>query len=679
MIKKEVLVFGLLVVLVLSFVVSAQSNSFSEIQEQKGFFSRFASFLTGLVVFPGQPGIPEVPDDDEDFDDSLEEEQISYSWQNGTWSNCNSTCMQSRIVICKKSDGSNVADSFCSGTKPLTIQSCTGGQCAPECVVGNWQDTTNYRCNSGIREIQRTRSVSPVGCDISSNWFESPCNSNQICIGQGECLTQTFYCVGPIPGNATLVAGDDLGLTQNVTRSLVSQNTSSKCEYLCNAGFNLQDNVCVKNIPLCKESHWSYDLSSCNSSGKQTKEWKKTNSLCNGGWNPSNLIEVLSCDYVPPSLEDSDGDGVPDNLDLCPNTPQGVEVNSVGCPIPKLGDLKNNSRNLSNLDLRNVSNFFVGSDRGKIIFQENVSLVRSNQEVLDLEAKIVFGNKTIFMDSLNLPELNVSAEIELYGIEYKNPKVLRDNLSCSMCEILGFSEGTLRFSVEGFSEYSVVHDDSYVESYQNLGNGGSTTSSSGEGTTTISSNGETETSSQDGSSEDPSFSEGDMTDSTASEFMGSPDYSSDSFLDSLLDFYEENKLIVLYSVGGLVLSIIILIFIILVVKSSKKKQKVDNYSQEIKSEVQEEGVVQEMEIQKNVAPINSLPPIEQVGKEIPSSENPFLDEVNGILDECENSIKNNDMNRARELYDRAKIIYEKNQISDKKTLERFILLSKRLI
>ncbi len=32
---------------------------------------------------------------------------------------------------------------------------------------------------------------------------------------------------------------------------------------------------------------------------------------------------------------DSDGDGVPDYLDKCPNTPMGAQVDSEGCPIKK--------------------------------------------------------------------------------------------------------------------------------------------------------------------------------------------------------------------------------------------------------------------------------------------------------------------------------------------------------
>ena len=35
---------------------------------------------------------------------------------------------------------------------------------------------------------------------------------------------------------------------------------------------------------------------------------------------------------------DADGDGVPDHLDTCPDTPKGVEVDAEGCPIDSDGD-----------------------------------------------------------------------------------------------------------------------------------------------------------------------------------------------------------------------------------------------------------------------------------------------------------------------------------------------------
>jgi len=38
------------------------------------------------------------------------------------------------------------------------------------------------------------------------------------------------------------------------------------------------------------------------------------------------------------STLDSDGDGVPDELDKCPNTPAGVAVDATGCPLDSDGD-----------------------------------------------------------------------------------------------------------------------------------------------------------------------------------------------------------------------------------------------------------------------------------------------------------------------------------------------------
>ena len=40
----------------------------------------------------------------------------------------------------------------------------------------------------------------------------------------------------------------------------------------------------------------------------------------------------------PPAPADSDGDGVPDAMDQCPGTPEGVRVGSHGCPIDTDGD-----------------------------------------------------------------------------------------------------------------------------------------------------------------------------------------------------------------------------------------------------------------------------------------------------------------------------------------------------
>ncbi len=47
------------------------------------------------------------------------------------------------------------------------------------------------------------------------------------------------------------------------------------------------------------------------------------------------MRSYLTCPVV---LKDSDGDGVPDDRDECPGTPEGIEVDSKGCPLDTDGD-----------------------------------------------------------------------------------------------------------------------------------------------------------------------------------------------------------------------------------------------------------------------------------------------------------------------------------------------------
>ncbi|HET8790544.1 MAG TPA: OmpA family protein [Modicisalibacter sp.] len=47
---------------------------------------------------------------------------------------------------------------------------------------------------------------------------------------------------------------------------------------------------------------------------------------------------ALMCADYGPSMNDSDGDGVPDDRDQCPNTPAGVAVDASGCPLDTDGD-----------------------------------------------------------------------------------------------------------------------------------------------------------------------------------------------------------------------------------------------------------------------------------------------------------------------------------------------------
>lgn len=66
--------------------------------------------------------------------------------------------------------------------------------------------------------------------------------------------------------------------------------------------------------------------------------------LDNSLWEPVVKVGLVAALGPKPEGEaytgspDSDGDGVPDDADLCPNTPRGVKVDSKGCPVDSDGD-----------------------------------------------------------------------------------------------------------------------------------------------------------------------------------------------------------------------------------------------------------------------------------------------------------------------------------------------------
>lgn len=51
-------------------------------------------------------------------------------------------------------------------------------------------------------------------------------------------------------------------------------------------------------------------------------------------------VEVVKVVEVPTGLKDSDGDAVIDEKDQCPDTPPKTRVDGVGCPLPKVLELK---------------------------------------------------------------------------------------------------------------------------------------------------------------------------------------------------------------------------------------------------------------------------------------------------------------------------------------------------
>jgi OOP family OmpA-OmpF porin len=58
----------------------------------------------------------------------------------------------------------------------------------------------------------------------------------------------------------------------------------------------------------------------------------------NGETVPDGQVTTWTICRSTPFVPDSDNDGVPDNIDQCPDTPAGVEVDAVGCPLDSDND-----------------------------------------------------------------------------------------------------------------------------------------------------------------------------------------------------------------------------------------------------------------------------------------------------------------------------------------------------
>jgi hypothetical protein len=191
----------------------------------------------------------------------------------------------------------------------------------------------------------------------------------------------------------------------------------------------------------------------------------KTPSICTAPIinNPVPLTTTLPStpETKPVINNDQDKDGILDSADVCSNTgiDQKSAVNLKGCVKPKITKFQYPSSVIES-DLNEVNNFELSNSYGKILFTSPVSLTRATQQ-LDIDANVYIGQNVISLNSSNLPELNRGAIITLNNISFRNPVIYKDDIICSTCEIVSYTNNTFRFKVKGFSNYSVI--EGYVE------------------------------------------------------------------------------------------------------------------------------------------------------------------------------------------------------------------------
>lgn len=169
------------------------------------------------------------------------------------------------------------------------------------------------------------------------------------------------------------------------------------------------------------------------------------------------------------SFEDSDGDGITDNLDRCSSTSNLTSVNNYGCPLPIWNNFKDYSSKIENQDLNSVSNFNISTSNGSILFSDPVSLIGQNSP-LNLDANIHIEKNKISLNSNNLNALNKSAILIFYNVTVISPKILIDGRDCFECTILSYGGGIMKISVPHFSTFEVIEASTYNASSVNNSN-----------------------------------------------------------------------------------------------------------------------------------------------------------------------------------------------------------------
>ena len=140
---------------------------------------------------------------------------------------------------------------------------------------------------------------------------------------------------------------------------------------------------------------------------------------------------------------------------------------------PKRDNFNRKSTNFDSVDVERVNDLTLEVESfGKILFPGE-----TNASEMDFDANVKIKKNYIMMDSKALKKLNKSATLHLYGLDFSNPKVLRDAKPCppGICEIISYTGGNLTFSVKHFTTYEAEEtsqEESSSGGESSLGGGG---------------------------------------------------------------------------------------------------------------------------------------------------------------------------------------------------------------
>lgn len=167
---------------------------------------------------------------------------------------------------------------------------------AGDLQFSNWENNFNWPVSADMQKVNVAGNV------LATNLIHDSTESDSVCVDAYGSLVNcsSSSCTGVSPTNAVMCVGDNVDLSIDTEKSLVSSCSAAKCEFICAPGYTLSGGVCVVELNYTWELGELGDcigdsVASCSGTpsggGTETKlDWKGEPFE----WTDGNLHQVIS-------------------------------------------------------------------------------------------------------------------------------------------------------------------------------------------------------------------------------------------------------------------------------------------------------------------------------------------------------------------------------------------------
>ena len=206
----------------------------------------------------------------------------TYGWQASSWSDPGASCTasetQTRAVSCRRSDGTSVSSSNCSGTAPASTQTVADySGCTYSWQAGSWSDP-GASCTASETQTR------PVSCLRSDGTNVSGSNCSGTAPASSQTVADYSGCTYSWETGAWNDPGASCSASETQTRSIICRRSNGDSV----AGWR-----CPGAAPASSQT--VSDYSGC-SYGWQTSSWGSWSSTCTSSASRSRSVSCIRSD-----------------------------------------------------------------------------------------------------------------------------------------------------------------------------------------------------------------------------------------------------------------------------------------------------------------------------------------------------------------------------------------------